>query len=106
MATKNKFISIELDFADEQLSIWKSWMEKNPYEAFKDRITWKETKGGGSMPITSATIETQQKNFRETLKDYLSMCEVVKKLREEEVKKIQMRKGFEGNDILDDTDNE
>lgn len=93
MATKNKFIMIELDLAEEQLSIYKTWLLENPYNSFVDRIQWKETKGGGAMPLTVATIETQQKNHRETMKDYLSLLDIVKKLREVESKKVVLTRG-------------
>ncbi len=93
MATKNKFIMIELDLAEEQLSIYKSWLLANPYDGFVDRIQWKETKGGGAMPLRVATIEAQQKNHRETMKDYLSLLDIVKKLREVEAKKVISTRG-------------
>lgn len=93
MATKNKFIMIELDLAEEQLSIYKQWLMDKPYNGFEDRVQWKETKTGGAMPLTVATIEAQQKNHRETMKDYLALLEIVKKLREVEAKKVISTRG-------------
>lgn len=101
MATKNKFTNIELDFAEEQLSIYKEWLDENPYHKFVDRVVWKETKGGGAMPIVAATIEAQQKNHRDTMKDYLAMVAVVEELREKEEKRKELRKGFNNKSVLD-----
>jgi len=98
---KNKFITIELDLAEEQLSIYKKWLLDNPYDSFEDRIQWKETKSGGTLPLTIATKEAQQKNHRETLKDFLSLSEVINKLREAEDKvKVLMRGDTEVPDIM------
>ena len=98
---KNKFITIELDLAEEQLSIYKKWLLDNPYDSFEDRIQCKETKSGGTLPLTIATKEAQQKNHRETLKDFLSLSEVINKLREAEDKvKVLMRGDTEVPDIM------
>lgn len=106
MATKKikpeNFIGVDLDWAEEQLVTWKKYVSDNPFEAMKDRISWKETKGGGQIPIVVATIESQQKNVRDTMKDYLSLLAVVNELREKEAKKeVNLRKGFNKN-VLDD----
>lgn len=96
------YIEIELSLAEEQLAVYKRWLEDNPYDSFKDRVEWKQMANGGAQPVPVATKESQQKNHRETLKDYLSLSSVVKNLREQEDKKEQMRKGYETNNILDD----
>lgn len=84
MATKNKYTNIELDAAERQLKSWMAFVEANPYDKMVDRITLKETKNGGFLPVTCASIEQQQKNVRETLKDYLLLLEVVEGLRAKE----------------------
>lgn len=101
MAVKNKFINAELDWAEEQLQSWKSYVSANPFDKMEDRVKWKETKGGGMLPIVIASIESQQKNVRDTMKDYLSLLEVVDRLREAEAKKsIETRGGVEIPDIM------
>lgn len=94
MATskKNNYINTELCWAEEQLESWKVYIDANPMHELKDRSAWKETKAGGSMPVVVATIEAQGKYLQETMKNYLSLLDVVNKLREqEEAKKIASR---------------
>jgi hypothetical protein len=94
MATKkNNYISAELDFAEEQLISWKVYVQANPFESLVDRMSYKETKGGGMIPMTVASIEQQGKFLQETMKNYLTLLEVVNNLREKEEQKEQVRGG-------------
>ena len=87
MAKKN-YIAVELDWAEEQLHSWKSYVDANPLHELKDRIEWKPTAKGGMLPMVIASIEAQGKFIQETTKNYLSLLEVVDKLRtQEEIKK-------------------
>lgn len=96
MATKkNNFITNDLDFAEEQLAEWKQYVINNPFSQLKDRIEWKETRGGGMMPMVISSIEQQGKFIQETLKNYIALLEVVNKLREQEQAKIEARGGKE-----------
>ena len=98
---KNKFINVELDWAEEQLATWKEYVSKHPFGAMEDRVKWKETKSGGMLPIVIASIESQQKNIRDTMKDYLSLLEIVDRLRLAEAKKaVETRGGIEIPDIM------
>lgn len=101
MATsKNKYISADLDFAETKIQNLKKWLDEHDYDSFIDRFQWRETKTG-AIPITIATIESQQKNWRETAKEYLALLEVVDKLREAEEKKAaEVRGGGEIPDIM------
>lgn len=81
MALQNKFATVDLEWAETQLKTWKAYVDANPFEEMEDRVKWKQTKGGGEMPIVIASIEAQQKNIRDMIKDYLSLLEVVKRLR-------------------------
>lgn len=94
-AKKNNFITNDLDFAEEQLAEWKQYVLDNPFSQLKDRIEFKQTKGGGVMPMVVSTIEQQGKFIQETLKNYISLLEVVNKLREQEQAKIEARGGKE-----------
>lgn len=87
MAIANKFINVKLDWALAQLESWRTYIDAHPFEKMEDRIRFKETKGGGLMPVVIASIEAQQKNSRDMMKDYLSLLEVVKKLKAEETEK-------------------
>jgi hypothetical protein len=88
-AKKQVFIEVELDWAEQQLTTWKAYIDKHPFEDMDDRVKWKETKSGGAMPVVVATIEQQQKSIRDTMKDYLMLLKEVKVMRaaEEAIKK-------------------
>ncbi len=79
MATKNKYVTAKLDWAVKWMTKMEKYLDKNPYDTVEDRITLKERKDGGVMPITSATIEQIHKDQRDTMKDYLDLLAVVKK---------------------------
>ena len=98
MATKrNTYISTELEWAEEQLATWKAYVEKNPLHELKDRIEWKPTSKGGVIPMVISSIEQQGKFIQDTMKNYLSLLEVVDKLREkEEIKKEARGRGEDG----------
>jgi len=90
-AKKNNFIINDLEWAESQLDSWKAYVDANPLHELKDRIEWKPTAKGGTMPMVIASIEAQGKFVQETLKNYLSLLEVVNKLRENEEQKKQVR---------------
>ena len=93
---KNTYVSVELDWAEQQLSSWKEYVDANPLHLLKDRIEWKPTAKGGMLPMVIASIESQGKFVQETMKNYLALLEQVDKLREkEEAKKIETRGGAE-----------
>lgn len=82
MATqKNKFENVELDWAEKQLKSWQAYADAHPFEDMEDRTKLRATKGGGTVLEVVATIEAQQKNIRDMMKDYLALFEVVKRLR-------------------------
>lgn len=99
---KENYISIELDFAEEQLASWKQYVLDNPIDKLEDRMAFKQT-AKGMISMVSATKESQIKCIQDTMEKYLKLLSVVDELREkEEKKKLQMRKGFETiNDVLD-----
>ena len=70
---KTTYINTELDWAEQQLSSWKQYVDANPMHELKDRIEWKPTSKGGMLPMVIASIE------------------VVDKLREKEESKIEIR---------------
>lgn len=88
---KTTFISVELDWAEQQLSSWKEYVDANPMHTLKDRIEWKPTGKGGMLPMVIASIEQQGKFIQETMKNYLALLEVVDKLREKEEAKVDVR---------------
>ena len=89
-AGKNKFDNVELDWAERQLKTWQAYTDAHPFELMSDRTKLRPTKGGGTVLEVVATIEAQQKNIRDMMKDYLALYEVVKRLR-----KIDDEKGPE-----------
>lgn len=100
---KNTYVSAELDWAEQQLSSWKEYVDANPLHLLKDRIEWKPTAKGGMLPMVIASIESQGKFVQETMKNYLALLEQVDKLREkEEAKKIETRGGQELGSMAED----
>lgn len=109
MATTKKiksesFIGVDLIWAEEQLKSWKQYVSEHPFDQMKDRVVWKETKGGGQIPIVSSSIESQQKNIRDTMKDYLALLSVVDQLRQKESEKQEKRGGGYIADIMNEDD--
>lgn len=88
---KTTFINTELSWAEEQLHSWKAYVDANPLHELKDRIEWKPTAKGGLIPMVIASIEAQGKFIQETMKNYLSLLEVVDKLRTQEEAKKEAR---------------
>ena len=100
---KNTYVNTELDWAEQQLSSWKEYVDANPLHLLKDRIEWKPTAKGGMLPMVIASIEAQGKFVQETMKNYLALLEQVDKLREkEEAKKIETRGGQELGSMAED----
>ena len=88
---KNTYITAELDWAEKQLESWKAYVDDHPLHTMVDRIEFKPTAKGGLIPMVIASIEQQGKFIQETMKNYLSLLEVVDKLREREENKIEVR---------------
>jgi hypothetical protein len=98
MATKKQtYVSAELEWAESKLGEWRDYIDANPINTLKDRIEWKPTSKGGTMPMVIASIESQIKSLRDTMKEYLALLEVVDKLREKEEQKAEARGSQEIN---------
>lgn len=93
MAIKKKttYSEIELDWAETQLASWKAYVDANPLHTLTDRIEWKPTAKGGTMPMVIASIEQQGKFIQETMKNYLALLKEVEAMREAEAKKVEIR---------------
>ena len=97
MATVKKqiYINAELDWANQKLQEWKDYVDDNPFQGMSDRITMKSTKTG-AMPIVVASIESQIKCVRDTMKEYLVLLEQVDKMRQlQEHKNKEVKGGAE-----------
>lgn len=99
---KTTYINAELNWAEEQLKSWKSYVDANPLHQLKDRIEWKPTSKGGMIPMVIASIESQGKFIQETMKNYLALLEVVDKLREKEAAKVDVRGNVEISSMAED----
>ncbi len=88
---KTTYINTELEWAEQQLTSWKAYVDANPLHELKDRVEWKPTSKGGMIPMVIASIEAQGKFIQETMKNYLALLEVVEKLREKEEAKVEVR---------------
>lgn len=83
-AQKNKYSQVKLEWAKKQIETWMGYVDANPFDKMEDRTKLRPTKNGGTMLEVVATIEAQQKSIRDTIKDYLLLLEVVKKLEKED----------------------
>jgi len=103
MATKKElFVLSELEWAEEKLQEWKEYYDSHPYGELEDRMAYKETRNGGMIPTVVASIESQQKALRDTLKEYFALLEQVNKMREAESKKIETRGKTEVSSLAED----
>ena len=98
MAVKKlSYISAELEWAEQRLTEWRAYIDNNPINSLKDRIEWKPTAKGGTMPMVIASQESQIKSLRDTMKEYLALLEVVDRLREKEEQNAEARGSQEIN---------
>lgn len=94
MATKkNTYIDMDLEWLEMKAEEQRAYVDANPLPSLTDRMAYKETRGGGSIPMCIASIEQQHKNIRETLKDYALIIEVIARLREKESAKKTIARG-------------
>lgn len=93
MATKkeNSYIELELEWLQNRSEDLKAYVDANPLAGLKDRMSYKTTSNGGSLPMVVASIESQVKSIRDTLKDYAYLCDAIDKLREKEDAKSKAR---------------
>jgi hypothetical protein len=94
---KNSYITDELEWAEEKLAEWRQYIDANPIASLQDRVQLKQTANGGAIPMVIASIESQVKSLRDTMKEYLALLEVVDKLREKEELKAVARGSQEIN---------
>jgi len=90
---KQTYINAELEWAEQKLLEWKQYVDDNPFQNMKDRIEWKPTAKGGMIPMVVASIESQIKCVRDTMKEYLVLLEQVEKMRQAEESKKKDVKG-------------
>ena len=79
---KALLIEYELEFLNRKLEELKQYIEDNPFSKLADRMAWKETKGGGAIPICIANKEAQRKDLTQALKDYAEILRTVDSMRE------------------------
>lgn len=87
---KTRYINAELDWAEQKLHEWQSYIDANPIHTLQDRTEIEHIKTGTRVKVI-ATIETQGKYIQEMMKNYLSLLSEVDKLREVEEKKKEAR---------------
>lgn len=91
VAKKQIYIEAELQWLEDRLAEWKTYIEANPYNEVKDRLSFKETKNGGMIPMVVASVEQQQKSLRDTAKEMFALLGQINEFRETEIKKIETR---------------
>jgi hypothetical protein len=104
MATSKKalLIEYELEFLENKLQELKQYIESNPFSQLTDRMAWKETKGGGAIPICIANKEAQRKDLTQALKDYAEILRTVDSMREKEEAKVEVRGKGELSSMAED----
>lgn len=104
MSAKKKalLIEYELEFLETKLQELKEYIEANPFSQLTDRMAWKETKNGGTIPICIANKEAQRKDLTQALKDYAEILRTVDSMREKEESKIEVRGGGELGAMAED----
>lgn len=90
MATPKKalLIEYELEFLETKLEELRQYIETTPFSTLTDRMAYKETRGGGVIPMCVATKEAQRKDITQALKDYAEILRTVDAMRTLESKKI------------------
>jgi len=89
---KDTYVGAELDWAEQQLETWKEYVDAHPLATLKDRLSYKTTSNGGSVPMVVSSIENQGKFIQETMKNYLALTKEVDAMRKiAEEKKNQVR---------------
>ena len=93
MAVQKKalLIEYELEFLESKLQELKDYIEANPFNTICDRISYKELKNGGVLPIVVASREAVRKDLTQALKDYAEILRTVDSMREKEENKIESR---------------
>jgi len=81
MAKKSIFITEDLEWAEDQLKTWRDYIDDNPMHELEDRILGKKI----------VSKETQGKFIQDTMKNYLSLLEIVNNLREKDEARKQAR---------------
>lgn len=104
MAASKKalLIEYELEFLENKLQELKDYIEANPFSQLSDRMAWKETKGGGAIPICIANKEAQRKDLTQALKDYAEILRTVDSMREKEQAKVEVRGKGELSSMAED----
>lgn len=92
---KTSFINAELDFAEQELSRWKKYLEDNPMDKLQDRWGKKEMPKGGVAMVVVASVEDQIRAIHATMSKYLELLAVVDNLREKEAVKQLKRGGMD-----------
>jgi hypothetical protein len=104
MAASKKalLIEYELEFLENKLQELKEYIEANPFSQLTDRMAWKETKGGGAIPICIANKEAQRKDLTQALKDYAEILRTVDSMRDKEQAKVEVRGKGELSSMAED----
>lgn len=98
---KELYIEYELEFLEQKAQELKEYIAAKPFSTLKDRFAYKETKGGGVIPICVANEEVQRKDLTQALKDYAEIIQTINKMREQEVAKVELRGKSELSDQAD-----
>ena len=91
--SKDTYIQYELEFLEKKAEELKAYVEAHPFNEVKDRLSYKETRNGGMIPMVIASIEQQINSLTKSLKDYSDIIKTIGEMREKEEAKKMTSKG-------------
>jgi len=106
MAKKQQstYVDFELEWLENKSRELKAYVDKRPLDELSDRIAWRDTKSGGTIPVVVATIEQQRSDLSKAVKDYGEIIKIVNEVREKESLKLEKRGGGKIAGILNSGD--
>jgi len=84
MAVKkvNSYGNFDLYWLETKVTELRKYVDDNPIDDLTDRTDLRQMPNGGTLNVVVASVETQIKSIRDSLKDFTEMVEVIGKKRE------------------------
>jgi hypothetical protein len=101
MSKKTNYILADLEWIEQKLNEMKGYVDNHPFSSLVDRTEIVMSAKGTPVIKITANVETQMRELRATLKDYLSMLPEINRLRAERAdSQIELRGGGEMSGIM------
>jgi hypothetical protein len=98
----SQYDTFSLDWLVNKAEELKQYVDGRPLHLLEDRMAYKETKGGGVIPVVISTIEQQRADLSKAVKDYGEIYNQIKLLKERDQAKLEKRGGGKVAGILND----